>query len=127
MSFWQAAVLGAVAALLCFLLRPQQKELAAAAAAGAALCLAAGWIARIREPLSAFVSYCEESGAGETVGVLLRALGVAYISHIASGACRDVGENGLGGQIEYWARVEIAVLSLPMAYRILAVVRELLT
>ncbi len=125
MSFWQAAILGAVAALLCFLLRPQQKEIAAAAAAGAALCLAAGWLGRIREPLTAFAAYCEESGAGESVSVLLRALGVAYISHIASGACRDAGESGIGGQIEYWARIEIALLALPLAYRILAVVREL--
>lgn len=83
--------------------------------------------------LSGVLSLVEElsSISGETLpadtwGILLRALGVAFLTEIAASICRDSGEGGLAGWVEMAGRVEILLLSFPLIRTVLSTVSDLL-
>lgn len=63
---------------------------------------------------------------GETWQILLRALGVAFLSEIAASVCRDSGEGGLAGWVEMAGRLEILLLSFPLIRTVLDTVLTLL-
>ena len=54
------------------------------------------------------------AAAGEAWTILLRALGVAFLTEIAASICRDSGEAGLAGWVEMAGRLEILLLSFPL-------------
>ena len=96
----------------------------------AAAVVAAGFILTA---LSGVLSLVEElsSISGEALpadswGILLRALGVAFLTEIAASICRDSGEGGLAGWVEMAGRVEILLLSFPLIRTVLSTVSDLL-
>ena len=61
------------------------------------------------------------AAAGEgTVSVVLRALGVAWMTSAAGEICRGAGEGQLASWLETAGRVELLVLSLPLLQELLA-------
>ncbi|MBQ3708736.1 MAG: hypothetical protein II889_12660 [Clostridia bacterium] len=58
--------------------------------------------------------------AGEGCGVILRALGIAWMASAAGDLCRASGEGALAGYVEGVGRVELLVLSLPLLRDLLA-------
>ena len=114
------------AALLALFLRPHEKELSSLVAAGAMLFLFGTVWRKMYAPLDEFVTLCARNGAGETAGVLMRALGIVTAAHLAAELCREAGEGALGTQVEIAAKAEIALLCLPMAVRLLERIGELL-
>ncbi len=63
---------------------------------------------------------------GEAWGILLKSLGVAFVTEIAASICRDSGEGGLAGWVEMAGRVEILLLSFPLIRTVLGTVTDLL-
>lgn len=55
----------------------------------------------------------------EYAELILKALGVAVLTHVAAAVCRDSGEGGLAGAVELAGKIEILLLSLPMIERLL--------
>ena len=60
------------------------------------------------------------AAAGEGGGVILRALGIAWMASAAGEICRASGEGTLAGYVEGVGRVELLVLSLPLLRELLA-------
>ena len=55
---------------------------------------------------------------------LLKALGIAVICQFTSELCRDAGETVLACRVEFFAKVEIILLSLPLLQNILLLAGE---
>ncbi len=96
----------------------------------AAAVLGAGMVLGM---VSSVVSFAEELfsvGGGvmpaDTWSILLKALGVAFLSEISASICRDSGESGLAGWVEMAGRVEILLLSFPLIRTVLETVSDLL-
>lgn len=53
-------------------------------------------------------------GGDDVIGVLLRALGIAVLTHICSTVCRDCGEGSIAAYAELGGKIEILLLSLPL-------------
>lgn len=66
-------------------------------------------------------------GSGEYVEIMLKALGVAILTQICSGICRDCGENGISAGVEFAGKTEILILCLPLIKRILEYAAEILS
>ncbi len=81
--------------------------------------------------LEPFLSFFEElgglAGAEEYVGIMLRALGVAILSHVCAAICRDAGEGSLAGGVELAGKIEILILCLPLIKRILGYASEMIS
>ena len=95
---------------------------AAVVAAGFILTALSGVLSLVEE----LSSISGEALPADTWSILLRALGVAFLTEIAASICRDSGEGGLAGWVEMAGRVEILLLSFPLIRTVLSTVSDLL-
>ena len=58
--------------------------------------------------------------------VIIKALGICYVTQLASDTCQDAGERAMAGKIELAGRVAVLLLSLPMFSSILQIALELI-
>ncbi len=63
---------------------------------------------------------------GETWPVLLKALGIAFLTETAASICRDSGETSLAGWVEMAGKLEMLLLSFPLIRTVLDTVATLL-
>ena len=70
----------------------------------------------------------EGTGAldGATWSLLLKALGIAFLTETAASICRDSGEASLAGWVETAGKLEILLLSFPLIRTVLDTVAALL-
>jgi stage III sporulation protein AD len=70
----------------------------------------------------------DETGAleGDAWPILLKALGVAFLTETAASVCRDSGEGGLASWVETAGRLEILLLSFPLIRTVTDTVATLL-
>lgn len=71
-------------------------------------------------------NFAEGTGYSEYAVIMLKALGIAYISSLTETVCREAGEGMLAAACEFSGKVEIIVLSLPLISSILDIAAELL-
>ena len=60
------------------------------------------------------------------IGVVLKIMGIAYISQFASELCRDAGEGAIASKIEVAGKIIIMTISMPIIYSLLEVVNEII-
>lgn len=60
------------------------------------------------------------------VRILLKALGICYLTDFASGICRDSGENTLASQTLMAGKTALLITSLPMLEALIGVIKTLL-
>lgn len=71
-------------------------------------------------------SFTEGTGYSEYAVIMLKALGIAYISSVTETVCREAGEGMLASAAEFSGKVEIIALSLPLISSVLDIATELL-
>ena len=63
---------------------------------------------------------------GESWIILLKALGLAFLTETAASVCRDSGEAGLATWVETAGKLEILLLSFPLIRTVMDTVADLL-
>ena len=58
--------------------------------------------------------------------LILKALGISFVTEITSGVCRDSGEGTLASWVDMAGKMALLLLSLPLIREILTVARSLL-
>ncbi len=69
------------------------------------------------------------SFGGLDIGYLnfsFKALGICYVSELASSSCRDCGETALAGIIDISGKVAIALMCIPLLDKLLEVIKTIL-
>lgn len=116
-----------VAALISLTLRDYKKEYAVLI--GLAVCIFAVLTA-LPDILKLFRFISDTansvSGMGGKLEPLSKALGIAFVTEIASNLCIDTGERSMAGKIELLGKVSILIVSLPLAQQVLDVIKGLL-
>lgn len=93
-------------------------------AAGSVLIF--GMLTLSLEPLlGEFISMGEATGASEYLTVMLKGVGVALLTQISAGVCRDCGDSSVASAVEFAGKTEILLLCLPFIRRILEYASEL--
>jgi stage III sporulation protein AD len=83
-------------------------------------------------PAGTVIAYVRElsqgAGApdGETWSILLKALGIAFLTETAASVCRDSGEGGMADWVELAGKLEILLLSFPLIRTVMETVTALL-
>ena len=67
------------------------------------------------------------SGGAEYATPLLRAAAIALVCELSATLCRDMGEGTLASGVQWFGRIEILLLCLPLVDGLLAVAKELLS
>ena len=64
---------------------------------------------------------------GESWSILLKALGIAFLTETAASVCRDSGEGSLAVWVEMAGKLEILLLAFPLIRTVMETVTALLT
>ena len=60
------------------------------------------------------------------ITIVLKVMGIAYITQFGAELCRDAGENAIASKIEFGGKVMIVTLSMPILYSFLDVVNSII-
>lgn len=126
MGILQYAGLALLTAMLILILRELRPAFVPPVRLGASVLLVGAALLLYAPVLSRIHSLFGETGAGEYMDVVLRALGIALICELTALFCRDLGENTLAEGVQLFGKLEILVLSLPLVDKVLEMAKELL-
>ena len=62
----------------------------------------------------------------EYIGILIKSLGVCYLTQLASDACRDAGETAISSKLELAGKITVLSLGLPLFGKLLDIVKQLI-
>lgn len=71
-------------------------------------------------------SFVESSELSQYVVILLKALGIGYMTVIMEGICKEAGEGALAFGVELAGRSQIILLSVPLITSLMDIAKELL-
>lgn len=126
MAVWQWFGLAVAAAVLCMVVRVQQMQMASLCAAAAGLMLIGFALGELGDIQSLFARLTALAGLQEGyLQTLLKALGVAYASELASQVCADLGEGGLAVKVGLMGKLCVFTLTAPLMLSILEMILEL--
>ncbi len=79
----------------------------------------------VSQSVGAVFSFVEDSDFSEYAQILLKALGIAYITTITQSLCSEAGENAIAGGVELFGKAQLILLSLPLVFSLLDIASEL--
>ncbi len=127
MTLLRLCGLAVLAATVALSLRETGGKLAPLAALAGGLALLSFVLWRYREVFAMLTELAGGEAAGEALSLGLRVLGLAAVTEITAGVCRDLGEGSLATKVEWCGRAEILVVSLPSLSRLLTLAASYLS
>ncbi len=117
-------LIGAVLILLIKQYRPEYTLLLSIATAGVLFLMALSWLVPL---LGSFGRIAEEiSGISQPMKVVLKCLGVCYLTELGSALCKEAGQAAISHKIELCGRILILTLSLPLIETFLGLIKDLI-
>ncbi len=115
MDIVRIAALGIVGALLGILLKGQKKEPELFVTLGASLCILYFILSKL-ELVLAVINRMQEYVELDTgyIAILMKMIGITYVSEFSANLCRDAGYQAVAGQIEMFGKLSILVISMPV-------------
>ena len=115
MDIVRIAALGIVGALLGILLKGQKKEYELFVTLGVSLCIFY-FITSKLELVLAVINRMQEYVELDTgyIAILVKMIGITYVSEFSANLCRDAGYQAVAGQIEMFGKLSILVISMPV-------------
>ncbi|MBO5747142.1 MAG: hypothetical protein J6S13_08675 [Clostridia bacterium] len=84
-------------------------------------------VVALKEILGSIADIFDKSGLDKGVfKLVLKALGLCYLSEFASDVCRDFGQTSLAAKVELAGKISIIALTFPLIGQILTAVTELI-
>lgn len=107
------ALISAILAVILHQYKPEYAMLLSAAAGCGILFLLLSALAPAIEQLQTIMGRAGLSMA--YFKILLKGLGVCYLSQFAGDLCRDAGQTSLAGKVELAGKISVVLLALPVA------------
>ncbi len=126
-GFWKAAAAILLTVILALAVGKQEKDISVLLSM--AVCCLAGVVAiSYLEPVVDLMRELGELGevSGNTLGILMKAVGIALVSEIAGMLCSDAGNGSLGKMLQMLGSAAILYLSIPIFRGLLTLIQEIL-
>ena len=79
----------------------------------------------VRETVTAVIAFGEESGLSRYSVILMKALGISYITALTESLCRDTGEGTLAFVVDFSGKAQLLLLSIPLIEELLDIAASL--
>lgn len=117
-----AAVSGCI---LCALLKNAKSNIASVLSISVSVFIlfyVAVGLAGVVEEFNILQSYISISG--KYIAILIKVVGISYLTQLAADICRDNGYSAIAGQLEIFCKITIALLSMPVVLALFEVVSK---
>lgn len=123
----QIAAVGLICAVLSLAVRSYRPEFSVYISIACGLFLFAMIITQLEDVISYLRRLLDSAGsAGAYFPVLLKVLGIAYITDFSAQVCRDAGENGIASKVEMAGKILIFCAALPVFTSLIRMLEMLL-
>lgn len=117
-----------IAMILCVLLKGYRPEYSVFLSLTVGILILLMTLDALVPVMETLTELIEISGQGrEAFTILLKALGVCFITQLASDACKDAGEGAIASKVELAGKVVILLLAMPLFEQIIGVATSLMT
>lgn len=125
--FWKTAAAVLLAVVLVPALEKTEKDFSVLLTM-AVCAMAAMAVVSYLEPVLELMWQLRDLGdlAGQTLEILLKALGIGLVAEIAGMICRDAGNGSMGKTLQILASAVILYLSIPLLNGFLSLIQEIL-
>lgn len=111
----KVAVIGVIAVLLAILLRKDKPEISMLVVMVAGMILIAMSLQKVKAVLEMVRMLQSYIGSGSMyLDILLKMLGITYVAEFGSNLCSDAGYTTVAKQIEFFGKVMIIAVSVPI-------------
>ena len=62
--------------------------------------------------------------SGKYIGILVKMIGISYMTQLAADICQDNGQSAVAGQLEVFCKITIAALGMPVVLTLFEVVTK---
>ena len=126
MEAMKLAGFSVAAALLALMVKGKQPQMGVALSLGAGVMIlawAADRLMEVAETMSRLVS--QVSLQGEMMTMLIKVMGISYLTEFAAQTCREAGEEGLGQKVILAGKVMVMGLAMPLAGSLVSMILAL--
>lgn len=121
------ALLGLVIIFLTIMAGSIKREYAIAITVGATLLFALYGLESLQSVVERIIAFEESVGIDhEYLSILLKMLGIAYLTQLVVSLCRDAGNGAVAGQINMIGKISMLLVSFPVLEALLKTVGEML-
>ena len=128
MDIVKIAIMGIVGALLGIMLKGQKKEYELYVTLGVSLCIFYFIMSKLQLVISV-VNRMQDYVNLDTsyIGILIKMIGITYVSEFSASLCKDAGYQAMAGQIEMFGKLSILVISMPVIMVLLETIGDFLS
>ena len=127
MDIFRVTGIGLSAMVLAVLLRGQRPETAIQISLLASAVIFFITVPYIRSLTALFAEISNRIGVDiKYITLVMKVIGIAYVTQFGAELCRDAGEGSIASGIELAGKVVIMTMSMPVMYRLLEVVEQIM-
>lgn len=126
MNMLQIAGLALSAVALAVLLRQYRAEYAMALGLVVSAAILLALMPVLRETIGLLTDIASKSGVSQTLDIIVKSIGIAFVAGIAADVCRDAGESAMASKVELAGKVAILSLAMPMAMQLMELFERIL-
>lgn len=127
MDIFKIVSLGIAAAVLAVFIREWRKEIALLISLLTVTLIFFAVIPNLKTVFEVFRNISEKIGLNEKyITIVLKVIGIAYVTQFGAELCRDAGETAVASKIEFGGKIMIVALSIPVLYSFLEVVESVI-
>ena len=119
--------IGIITVILTAVLKRQNSEYAAAASIVAGLLIFAMVFGDLKAIISTIRNISLRAGIpNDYIILLVKILGISYLTQFASSIAKDAGESAIAVKIEFAGKISIIVISIPVFLSLLSLITSIL-
>lgn len=123
----KVAVIGIIAVFLAMVVKKSQQEFAMLIILAASLIILGLALSKIDDVINVIHMAEQYLGNGSIyINILLKMVGITYVAEFSSNLCKDAGFGAVGNQIEFFGKIMIIAVSMPVIKSLLQTISEIL-
>lgn len=112
---FKVAIIGVMAVFLALPLKKDKPEFSMLIILGCCLIILGLALSKLQEIISFIRKVSDYIGDSSLyIDVLLKIIGITYVAEFSSNICRDAGYGAAGNQIEFFGKLMILAVSMPI-------------
>jgi len=114
------------ASVIALTVRGAHKEMGAVFSIAAGAVIALLLLDKLREVVSLLSDMAKHAQMENAhVAVILKVLGISFLTEFSAQVCRDAGEGGIALRVELGGKLMLVLVSLPMLQKMIQIILEL--
>ena len=125
MNFVSVLGAGIVFSIIALVLKDKKREYALLVSIGGGIFIALAALSLLTPVLDSVKAFLSDADF-QNIKIVIRALGIGYLTEFAADAAKDAGEASLASKIEMFGKAAVIAVSLPILTGLFEAIKDLL-